>query len=116
MSQSLQHELQQKEELYNLLKNDYNRLDAKYQEVAADQQTFEVQKDKKVKALEEEVAYLKKHFEIELGVMQDENEILKRELQEFNYRRLKQCQIRHKTPNHKYNMHSPHDVDYEEQQ
>jgi hypothetical protein len=33
-----------------------------------------------VKALEEELAYLKKHFEIEMGVMQDENDILKREL------------------------------------
>ena len=91
MSQGLQQELQQKEELYNLLKNDFNRLDAKYQEITSEQQNFEVSRDKRVKALEEELAYLKKHFEIEMGVMQDENDILKRELQEFNFRRLKQC-------------------------
>lgn len=60
------------------------------------------------------MAYLKKHFEIEMGVMQDENDILKRELQEFNFRRLKQCQIRHKTPNHKYNMQSPHEAELED--
>jgi hypothetical protein len=37
-------------------------------------------KDKQVKLLEDEVNYLKKHFEIEIGLIKDENEILKREL------------------------------------
>jgi hypothetical protein len=37
--------------------------------------------------LEEEIAYLKKHFEIELGLMKDENDILKKELLEQNSRR-----------------------------
>jgi hypothetical protein len=36
--------------------------------------------DPQIKVLEEEIAYLKKHFEIELGLMKDENEILKKEL------------------------------------
>lgn len=31
--------------------------------------------------LEEEIAYLKKHFDIEVGLIKDENEILKKELQ-----------------------------------
>jgi len=52
--------------------------------------------------LEEEIAYLKKHFEIELGLMKDENEILKKELLESNIRRKHQQQQHHNnayTPN-----------------
>lgn len=37
LSEGLQQELQQKEELYNLLKNDFNRVENKYQEVARQQ-------------------------------------------------------------------------------
>jgi hypothetical protein len=62
-------ELQQKEELYSLLKNDYNRLESKYSELKQEQEDYDISKEKKVKALEEEVIYLKKHFEIEIGVM-----------------------------------------------
>jgi hypothetical protein len=33
--------------------------------------------------LEEEISYLKKHFEVEMGLLNDENMILKKELSEI---------------------------------
>lgn len=51
-----------------------------------------------MRTLEEEVTYLKRHFEIEIGLIKDENEILKRELNEMNQRKF--CY----TPNHKYRL------------
>jgi hypothetical protein len=33
--------------------------------------------------LDQEIVYLKKHFEIELSLMKDENDILKKELVDF---------------------------------
>ena len=54
--------------------------------------------DPQIKVLEEEIAYLKKHFEIELGLMKDENDILKKELLEANSRRKHQHNSSH-TPN-----------------
>ena len=67
------------------LKNDYNRLESKYEETTLERD----QGAKKVKQSEDEMSYLKKHFEIELGLLKDENEILKRELQELNLRAKK---------------------------
>ena len=48
--------------------------------------------DPQIKVLEEEIAYLKKHFEIELGLMKDENDILRKELLEVNTSRRKHHQ------------------------
>jgi hypothetical protein len=33
--------------------------------------------------MEEELGYLKKHFEVEMGLLKDENDILKKEIQEI---------------------------------
>eukprot|EP00347_Sterkiella_histriomuscorum_P016871 403351526 len=85
---NLQQELQQKDELYNLLKSDFNRLEAKYEEQEKQHLNFDGQKERQIQALEEEVKYLQKHFEVEVGLSKDENEILKRELREVNARRL----------------------------
>lgn len=43
-------------------------------------ESVENQKEKQVKVLEDEINYLKKHFEVEVGLIKDENEILQREL------------------------------------
>lgn len=80
LSQGLQQELQQKEELYNLLKADFNRLDGKYQDLLKVSDGGPKAEKQQVKLLEEEITYLKKHFEIELGLVHNENEILKKEL------------------------------------
>ncbi|CDW75884.1 UNKNOWN [Stylonychia lemnae] len=90
LSQGMQQELQQKEELYNLLKNDFNRLEGKYQEQQQQQQNFDSIKEKQIQTLEEEVNYLKRHFDVEMGLLRDENEILKRELRDVNARRVLQ--------------------------
>lgn len=83
-----QQDLQHKEELYNLLKNDFTRLEAKYEEQEKQHLNFDTQKDRHIQGLEEEVNYLKKHLDVELGVIKDENEILKRELRDATARRL----------------------------
>ena len=86
----MQQELHQKEELYQLLRNDFNRLDLKYQESLKNQSRMAGSAhDPQIKVLEEEIAYLKKHFEIELGLMKDENDILRKELLEVNTSRRK---------------------------
>ena len=36
--------------------------------------------EQKLKTMDEEMTYLKRHYEMELGLLKDENEILKREL------------------------------------
>ena len=64
-----------------MLKNDFNRLDNKYQDTIKNSHSFEGRGDKQqIKVLEEEIAYIKKHFEMEVGLMKDENDILKKEL------------------------------------
>jgi hypothetical protein len=106
----LQQELHQKEELYQLLRNDFNRLDLKYQESLKNQSRMAGSAhDPQIKVLEEEIAYLKKHFEIELGLMKDENDILRKELLEVNTSRRKHHQQnsshtpnRHRMPIHNY--------------
>jgi predicted nucleic acid-binding Zn-ribbon protein len=82
MSEGLQQELTQKEELYTVLKNDYTRLELKYKELSIQKDGIEGNKGKQVKKLEDEIGYLKKHFEIEMGILKDENDILKKELAE----------------------------------
>lgn len=52
-------------------------------------------KQQQVKMLEEEIAYLKKNYEVEMGIMKNETEILKKQLMEVQQRRLQQ----HVTPN-----------------
>lgn len=44
---------------------------------------MEGNKGKQVKKLEDEIGYLKKHFEIEMGIIKDENDILKKEMQDM---------------------------------
>jgi hypothetical protein len=46
MSESLQQELTQKEELYTVLKNDYSRLELKYKEVSIQKEGMEGNKSK----------------------------------------------------------------------
>lgn len=40
------------------------------------QESIEGERDKQIKSLDEEISYLKKHYEVELGILKDENEIL----------------------------------------
>ena len=77
------------------MKGDYNRLEMKCKELQYQKDGLEGGKDKQIKHLEEEIGYLKKHYEMELGLIKDENDILKRELQEIVPRR----QMTHHTPN-----------------
>ena len=44
---------------------------------------MEEAKDKQIKRLEEELGYVKKHCEVELSLLRDENEILKKEIAEM---------------------------------
>lgn len=83
LSEGLQKELTQKEELYIHLKNDYSRLEARYKDMLHTQESFDVEKDSQIKTMEEEINYLRKHFEVEMGLLADENAILKRELKEM---------------------------------
>lgn len=46
MSESLQSELTQKEDLFNVLKNDYNRLELKYKEISMLKEGIEGNKGK----------------------------------------------------------------------
>jgi hypothetical protein len=39
-------------------------------------ETYEHSKEKQVKVLEDEINYLKKHYEVEVGLIKDENDIL----------------------------------------
>ena len=50
--------------------------------------------------LEEEIAYLKKSFEMEMGLMKDENDILKKELMDSHHRRRRD-QVHNYTPNNR---------------
>jgi hypothetical protein len=40
-------------------------------------------KDKQIKHLEEEVGFLKKHFDVELCLVKDENDILKKDINDI---------------------------------
>ena len=62
--------------MYAHLKSDYERLQQKYTETIQMKETEDDQKDQRSQAMEEELTYLKKHFEIELGLLKDENDIL----------------------------------------
>ncbi len=77
LSEGLQMELRQKEELYSRLKLDYHSLEDRYKEVHNQRGNLDGEKDRKIALLEDEVQYVKKHNEIELGLIKDENEILK---------------------------------------
>lgn len=85
---SYQLELQQKDELYSLLKVDFSRLEAKYEEQEKHHSQRQTQLERQKEQMDEELNYLRKHSEVELGLLKDENEILKRELREANARRL----------------------------
>jgi hypothetical protein len=61
------------------LKSDYTRLEVKFKDIIEEQEK-EAQEPAKLKQLEEEMTYLKRHYEMEMGLLKDENEILKREL------------------------------------
>lgn len=52
-----------------MLKADFNRLDAKHQDLLKGSEGGSKGEKQQVKLLEEEIAYLKKHFEIELGLV-----------------------------------------------
>lgn len=76
LSEGLQTELIQKEDLLNHLKNEYTRLELKYKEILIQKEQGDDSKDAQLKALEDEINYLKKHFDIEVGLLKDENDIL----------------------------------------
>jgi len=59
-------------------------------------------KDKKLSLLEEEINYIKKHGEIELGMLRDENEILKKELNDILYRHEQKEVYYNLTPNQQH--------------
>jgi hypothetical protein len=63
-----------------LLKNDFTRLEQKYQEAISQHQHYDGKGDKQIRLLEEEIVYLKKNFEIEIGILKDESDILRKEL------------------------------------
>lgn len=71
-----------------MLKVDFSRLEAKHEEQERIHGQRVGQLERSKEKLEEELNYMKKHTEVELGLMKDENEILKRELREANARRL----------------------------
>ncbi len=83
LSESLQTELIQKEDLLNHLKNEYTRLESKYKEILIQKEQGDESNCGQLKALEDEINYLKKHFDIEVGLLKDENEILQKELSEI---------------------------------
>ena len=66
-----------------MLKSDYSRLELKYKELSIQKEGMDSNKNKHVKKLEDEIGYLKKHFEVEMGIIRDENDILKKEMQEM---------------------------------
>lgn len=55
-------------------------MESKYADISKQAATLEAQKEKHVKTLEEEIAYLNKHYEVEMGMLKDEIEILKKQL------------------------------------
>jgi polyhydroxyalkanoate synthesis regulator phasin len=69
--------------LYNDLKSEYGRLEDKWREMQNSKEQLNESKEQKIKILEDEMNYIKKHFDIELGLMKDENDILQRELSEI---------------------------------
>ena len=107
LSENLQGELSQKEDLYALLKGDYQRLEARLRDVAGQQEGEEAEKIKHIKQMEDEINYLKKHFEVEMGLLKDENEILQRELTHVLQRHREMSQYSLLTPNNKNNAYSP---------
>ncbi len=99
LSEGLQGELAQKEELYSHLKGDYQRLEAQYTEAIKMQGNIGNDKDRKLNLLEDEINYVKKHSEIEVGLIKDENEILKKELNDLLVRQEKKDAYYNLTPN-----------------
>jgi hypothetical protein len=76
--------------LYTLLKNDFGRLDSKYQELLKSGESHLPRGDRQqVKMLEEENAYLKKNFDVEIALLKDENDILKNQLMQVQSKRNK---------------------------
>ena len=62
-----------------MLRSDYTRLELKWKETL-EAQAISQEHSSDIKRVEEEMTYLKRHYEMELGLLKDENEILKREL------------------------------------
>jgi len=76
MCEGLQTELQQKEDLYVHLKNDFSRLEQRYKE-----STIQGDKDRQMRMLEDELSYVRRHSDMEVSLLKDENEILKKEME-----------------------------------
>ena len=91
LSQQLQGEVAEKEEVNGKLKEEVERVAAVCEDLRRQVQETEQKeaetKGKKIEGLEEEINYLKKHYDIEISLLKDENEILQRELNEAMNRR-----------------------------
>ena len=52
-------------------------------EISGELEEGEKEREKKMKQMDEEINYLKKHYEVEMGILKDENEILQKEIKDI---------------------------------
>ncbi len=69
--------------MYLQLKNEYKILEEKYQEAVEVKSNLNKDQRRRVQELEDELVYLKRHSDMENGLLKDENNILKKEVEQY---------------------------------
>ena len=66
-----------------MLEEENFNLNEKLKEMQSNQETFDKDNIEKAMSLEEEIAYLRRHSEVEMTMLRDENAILRKEMDQL---------------------------------